>query len=375
MTIERDDTPLYYLPLKDDYFKDLPGYDEELPIHNHGVKPYQMSIFNREVSVDNYPLKKGITRKAVGDFYENLAWLIYGGKTRLPSVNGDPFSHLISEIDIADSNMQKIREIKSAFSSQPFNLYDHQLAKYLLMQVGPHFEEFLIQEYNTSHPIIEFNLFRYGIRRIESEFEGKDLESLIERLSKETRGMISFPFGMICDLWYSHGSFISRYGEDPYDHITRISTTGLNNLMTYPERTLFLMNLEGTSEGLYLDSGKYTFKKFRFPSGVKIKGYEIKPFPILVFELMNYDGWLRSFKDTWSDNLKIMDKLINSKAVSRRPRVNGVRDSLLREVLGLDEETKANLRRADSVAPFEIDKVKDYNPQNDGFSGDEEDKK
>jgi len=151
-----------------------------------------------------------------------------------------------------------------------------------------------ITEIDSKIPIIKTDIFRYGIRNLESKFINKPLKDLIFQLTQNTKYLISMDLSVLFEYYKltSHEkSFNLRY--DKGTSHTKVTSRDLTTLLAYPEESL---------EKVGINSKNIEIKKRKFPSGVKMSNYEINPFPILIIENKNYpEKWIEYFNKIIND--------------------------------------------------------------------------
>lgn len=218
-----------------------------------------------------------------GRYFEILDNGIFGGSLgEIHKFNEDTGNGLTSEPDITHLNTNRLRETKSVVVGECLRLTDEQIGKYSALQLGE-------GNYFPAFPEIVYDIFRHGVRKMTSRFGKENLKDLIENQSKNTRFMISLPFGVIhhiADPYNEYRSFTSRYwGLDDlegqvdegkkadFGPTTKLLSPGLNNLLAYPEETFH-------TQGLNPDN--YEFYKRKLPKGMRMNNFRIKPFPILI---------------------------------------------------------------------------------------------
>lgn len=253
-----------------DPFKDLGDYANSKEISMVSKKifyPIQLKISGMDLA--------GGIRVKQGYFYELLSHGIYGGRVKdQKTMENELKNSLIAEPDISDEN--NFREIKSMKYNGDVKLTDSQIAKYCLLETGKY----------TEKKKIEFILFRNGLKSPGKTLVGKSLEYLVENLSLSTKSMVYLPFRVIFDLYCSDK--VPRYDGDHWEHMSRLSTKNIKNLLLDPE---------GVLENLGVNLYGLEFYKRRFPENVFMNGKEITPFPVLIVKNKGNGEWNEKFNE------------------------------------------------------------------------------
>lgn len=227
--------------------------------------PVQTSMFT------GFNQSNGLNKK-LGDIFELISRGIHGGRIKQRQELDYSENTIIIEPDITCENYYF--EVKSVAPGEALKLKDSQIAKYFLLETG---------DYSKKKPI-KFDIFRHGIKKLQSNFRNKSLDELILNIANSTKFMVSAPFRVVFDLYSSDQ--LSRDDGDKHPTSTKVNSTNLNKLITYPKETLESLKVE--LEGL-------EFRKNKFPEGVKLNGYEISSFPILTIEDSGSEKWNKKF--------------------------------------------------------------------------------
>jgi hypothetical protein len=223
----------------------------------------------------NHP-KDGL-KVRLGYYFERLVQGIQGGTIQDPRELNELKNPLISEPDITHLSTCCLREVKGVASGQALKIGDEQFAKYAHLQLGTHY---------SKPPKISFEIFRHGVTKVFKNFEGKSIDELVNALTLNVRSLCSLPFSVMAQIHGSGVPYTSRYEGDHWISITRFFSTGLNSMLSDPERTI--------SE-IGLNPEEYNIQRRKFPTGIKMNGLEIFSFPILIVEDKDHAKWLSEF--------------------------------------------------------------------------------
>jgi hypothetical protein len=251
-----------------------------------GLKDYfesdSIKIYNKDIiyslnqQLDLFQSEYGL-RVKLSRFYEILTKGIYGGELKEQyGIKLSPLeNYLLVEPDVSCKDF--FRETKSISPGRCLQLKDEQMAK-----------NFLLERYKIDlKKEIKFEIFRHGIKKLQSDYIEKDIEILFKKLADSTKFMISLPFRVIFDIYIS-GKCSRQKGNEKHDSYTRIDSSPINALLAYPEETLNYFNVE--LEGLKIIKSK-------LPEGMKLNNFEISPFPILIIKNVNSEKWSEKFNE------------------------------------------------------------------------------
>lgn len=264
----------------EDYFA-----SEELEVKNKDIK----YVIN---SHPNYSLKNPPENvppsysKKVACFYEILAQGIYGGKrTKKYLLENDNGFSMGFIPDLINGN--RIWDSKASAARQHIKLKDEQLMKYSLFQMK-----------SEEPPNIKIDIFRHGINNMNSKFIDRPLKEFVFQLTKDTRSMVSLDLSVIFEYYrMAHKTKHLKLRYDKGLSYTKISPVTLNNFIAYPEKTV---------EELGFDLKDIEIKKRRFPSDVKVNGYEMNSFPVVIIENKNYpEKWTDYFNTVIEDGTQV----------------------------------------------------------------------
>lgn len=238
-------------------------------------------------------------KKKLGCFYEILMQGIYGGERskRLAIKNDKGFAFEIRPDLVLG---EKVWDSKAVASGQFLKLSDDQTIRHSLLQKT---------KLASKIPIIRAEIFRHEIRDLESRFIGKPLEDavkdLVFQLTQKTKYLISIDLSVVFECY----RLFKRY--DKGKSYTKVSSGTLSDLIAYPEKAL-------EERGINLKN--IEIKKGKFPSGVTMNNYEIKPFPTLSIENKDYPTpWLEYFNEITRDKEKVpelfFDEFRNAEAI------------------------------------------------------------
>lgn len=257
--------------------------------------PVQKELFQYIPDGINYGF-----RTRIGRFYEILTSAIFGGKwigTNNVSINGDE----LFQPDVLSK--ETIIESKSVCWKDSLKLVDFQMDKYLLQQCA--------NFYQNPRKIF-FSIFKYGVTKPLSYFKktkGNHLDEMVKVLSQNTSFLLFLPFSVVSALHTPREksleekeNYFSRYEDQRFDTLTRLKTTGMKDLLLFPEKVLEIYGLNPSD---------YKIVRTKLPNKVKMNNNQITPFPILFIEDLNYALWLEKFKEenkTKVENLQSQEK-------------------------------------------------------------------
>jgi len=145
-------------------------------------------------------------------------------------------------------------------------LNDYQIFKYYVLQTRDFFKK---------SPTIVFDIYRYGFSGIQSKYNLKKLDELVNDLSTNTKFMISLPFSLIFQIYKNGNQFTSRYEGEATPAHTRFLSKGINELLAYPDHTL---------EKMKINPKDYLIEKRKSPKRIYMNESKINPFPILLIK-------------------------------------------------------------------------------------------
>lgn len=264
---------------------------------------YYLKSNTRKKSSDEPPSFK----KKLACFYEILMQGIYGGKRnkKFEVKNNQGFSFKVRPDLVLG---EKVSDSKATASKNFLRLPDSQMMGYSLLQLA---------KIRSKIPIIKTEIFRHGIRNLESRFIDKPIEDLIFQLTQKTRYLISMDLSVLFEYYR-----LSKRYDKGKSH-TKITSGALNTLLAYPEESL---------EQIGIDLKDIEIKKRKFPSdvkiGIKLKesgskekksssktkiiNYEINSFPVLIIGNKNYpENWLEYFNEIIRDKEKVPEILFD----------------------------------------------------------------
>jgi len=230
-------------------------------------------------------IDKGSKLKAkLGRYFEVLSQGIYGGdsKERYELSEDDSDENYVSEPDITHANRNLVREVKAVCTGLDLKLLDNQINKYIKLKLSEELD---------GNPEIRFDVFRHKAKNLLSEYKLEALEVLADKLTKNVRFMVSFPFTVAYAIFMNkpgNSKLTSRYEGGYFATLTRLNSSGLNGLLASPEKTL---------RKLGLNDSDYFFIKGRFPNDVKVNNKFVNPFPVLKIYERNPKKSLELFKE------------------------------------------------------------------------------
>ena len=175
-------------------------------------------------------------RTRLGRFFELVCSGIYGGRIKQNCNIGESSNgfSVNAQPDLVHTTRLCIREVKGVSPGESLKLSDEQIVKYYKLQVSPYFKK---------SPEIRFEIFRHGVRELQKKYgwsqSENSLDDLVEDLSGTTKFLLSLPFSVVFLAYSLQNKFTSRHdNEKTYLTLTRLNSSGLNNLLAYPEETL-----------------------------------------------------------------------------------------------------------------------------------------
>ncbi|GAH73731.1 unnamed protein product, partial [marine sediment metagenome] len=171
-------------------------------------------------------------KKKLACFYEILMQGIYGGERnkRYKIKNDKGFSFEVRP-DLVSG--ERAWDAKAVATGQYLKLTDGQRVGYTLLQTK-----------SPEISIIKTEIFRHGIRNLESSFIDKPIEDLVFQLTQKTKYLISIDLSIIFEYYrlaINEKNFKWRY--DKGDSYTKVSSGTLNALLAYPEESLEEMGI------------------------------------------------------------------------------------------------------------------------------------
>ncbi|MEK6906090.1 MAG: hypothetical protein AABW81_00535 [Nanoarchaeota archaeon] len=234
-------------------------------------------------------------RTRLGRFFEILCSGFYGGRIKQDcniSDSSNGFS-VNSQPDLIHLARLCIREIKGVSPGESLKLSDEQIVKYFKLQTSTYFEK---------SPEIRFEIFRHGVRELQTKYglsqNKNSLDDLIEELSGTTKFLLSLPFSVVFSIYSLKNKFTSRHdNEKTYLTLTRLNSSGLNNFLVYPEETLNELLRE-----LGEDATNFIIERKKSPR-ISINQHKLKKFPILKIYEKNKDVGERIIKKIFDEGL------------------------------------------------------------------------
>jgi hypothetical protein len=258
--------------------------------------PIQRGLF---ASYRESTLEQGL-RSRIAQFYEILtAAIVEGEWNRNKNLLKKGYGHLHPDV-ICDDMLVDAKAIRA---DGPLKIRDKQFEQYLLHQ-----------GISTDNRSIFYSIFRYGITNPIVCLRKKEnvLEEMISVLSKKTDFMILLPFSATINMHNPIHSHFSRYekdrktGETVPDPLTQIPKTELTKLFDSPE--VFLADCGINPEN-------YLIKRTTLPAGIKISGYDVLSFPILVIEDKDYKSWRTEFRENNLERIRELQDRIRLKRI------------------------------------------------------------
>jgi hypothetical protein len=252
--------------------------------------PIQKELFNYVPNKVNYGL-----RTRIGTFYEILTSAIFGGKW-LGTSNSSNNGNGLFQPDVMSRDT--IIESKSVCWKEALKLVDFQLDQYLLQQCTDFYQNsrrifFSIFKYNVKSPLSYFK-----------NFKGNHLEEMVKTLAENTSFLMFLPFSVVSALHTPRENsseekkaYFSRYEDPRFDPLTRLKATGMKDLLLFPEKVLEIYGINPKD---------YKIVKTKLPKSVKINKNKINSFPILFIEDLDYDSWLKMFKEENKDKVRFI---------------------------------------------------------------------
>ena len=234
----------------------------------------QQSLFE----VQNDWPAKGL-RARLGSFFHVVDKGIHGGKIKDTKLILNEGGLNIVTPDVVDFEKEEVRDSKGVSCGREVKLFDWQVPKYAMLQKSSFF----------NLPRISYDIFRHGIRRLESELLGESEEVLLGRLSSEVMYSISVPFSIIFELWKKGNS---RQDIQRHETYTRFNSSMINALLLDPEEAM---------ESFGLSREDYSFERRKFPEGATMDGHEINSFPVLIIRDSNHSEFVRNFRERYAE--------------------------------------------------------------------------
>ncbi len=242
-------------------------------------------------------------RVRLGTIFEFISRGIYGGEYKLTQgISGENGNHLLSEPDIFHSENDLYREVKSFRTGGQLKLLDEQMEKYVQIQF-PDLQTQMDFPGILKDPKIRFELFRHRIKNLTKKHKDSEIEKLVSGISKGIGFMISMPFS-VAYAAYAHlnqgeGGLTYRYEEQRESWYTSIRSSGLNQILAHPERSL---------KGLGLNPDDFKFYKRKFPKNVILNGNEVSPFPVLIIKESSPKSQLEKLREMVEKRRKRMEE-------------------------------------------------------------------
>lgn len=280
--------------LEKEYFQEL-----EIPETSREVLR-QKCMFNlneNHLFLPEYQLDTR-TNNIIGYFYENLSRAIVGGEKRLQNLN----SYLACEPDSSKDSTQTEYEHKGVSIRGDCKLYDEQIRRYMLVQLG---------KCQYKEPRIVWNIFLHDVKDIRKKTKG-NLELVVQELSQRTQLMLNLPLSVILAI-YSKREYTSFYirqesGREIRHRMTRFRPNQIAEFMRNPEKSLeyFGLNKEDYELEKYILPAKLgiiglpkSLVIARLPEIIRLERKLINPFPILIVKDKNHKEWLLKFRQEY----------------------------------------------------------------------------
>ena len=241
-------------------------------------------------------------RRYIGAFYELITEGLFGGKWQgtdnVSLFHDDPFK---PDIIHNGKDYLTITESKASSWRDNVKFADYQIDKYMIQQCTSLFLESESDQENK----IFFALYKYMVRDPLSKIKnlgGNPLEEIINMLTKETGFLLYLPFSIIHIFHTTNGTsqYQSRYEGDRWFPISRISTTGLKEMLKNPQEVL---------ESFGINPYDFVIQKTRTPNEFYVNRKKVEPFPILYIYDKNHRKWLNEFREK---NLSRVNELIEN---------------------------------------------------------------
>jgi hypothetical protein len=300
--------------------------------------PIQMELFPRTIHLGSGKEYKR-DNKYIGSFYEILAQGIFGGEWRgvrhSASENGDwsLLPDVVTNKEVMDS--------KAVSWDESLKIGDFQFDKYLVQQCT--------SEFLSSRKIF-IPMFKYGLRHpwtLFDTFRENQLENIVRELAGKTAFMLFIPFSLAYKIHHPEAPsrFISRYDGERYDNMTRFSSRGIKLMLENPKECL---------EGLNVNPEDYIIERARLPDGMKMNQFSIRPFPMVLLQDKNYDGWLANFIEGNQERVRqLLDEKRTRDQYRQREQEEEMRAEGCSDVDLEDEEKKEREESLDDVdLPF-----------------------
>ena len=189
-------------------------------------------------------------RYLIGDFFEFLTIIIFGGKRNAWNENDETHPDVVNNF--------KIYESKSIAWNSELKITQYQVDKY-----------------NNEFKNVYYVVYKYMIDNPMKIIGGLSIDKYFKCLSKNVGFCIVFPLKLINLLLESTNGKYQSYYNYPEPTI-RISSTFLKLLLISPEPTL--------QEGFWIKTSNFRFRKRFLPDNIYLNENKINPFPILLIE-------------------------------------------------------------------------------------------
>jgi len=163
----------------EDYFG-----SEEIEVKNKEIV-YSLKNNPRDINPNSTPF----FAKKLGCFYEILIQGIYGGERHKRYVLKNDKGFCLEVVPDLVSE-EGVWDAKAIASRSHIKLKDYQMMKYSLFQ---------IKSENIQN--IRIDIFRHGIRNLESTFADKPLNKLIFQLTQKTKNLISLDLSVVFEYY------------------------------------------------------------------------------------------------------------------------------------------------------------------------------
>ena len=187
----------------------------------------------------------------IGDFFELLTVMIFGGKRR----DWEPSARFCPDV----TNGMTLMESKAVAWNSELRLQQYQ-----------------VDRYNEEFRGVNYIIYKYMIARPMSAIGGSAMDVYFEHLSKKVGFCIVMPLTLIKLLVREGNGRYQGFSFECPEPITRISSTFLKLMMVRPGASLH--------EGFGVRTSVFRYNKRFLPGGLVMCGHEIEPFPILIIK-------------------------------------------------------------------------------------------
>lgn len=236
-------------------------------------------------------------KRYIGFFFDQILKGIYNGAV----VRQQFFDYINSSIrldfDAVVPELNLGLEAKAIGKSACVKLRDDQTKKYLNYQLKEDEPTGLgasLDSDKVGYPKIEVYLFRHHGDKLFEKFISTNQGEFARELSTSIEYIVIIPFSLFYHIFSlgflddkNRPTIVSRYQGDSWRHHTRLTSTGLDLLLTSTDEALQTLDLNPTD---------YQETRFTFPQGIQIGSSQVTPFPVLKITDSDYSHWIAQLK-------------------------------------------------------------------------------